>query len=295
MQTAIIRTTDRAEISAANSSLGSVWKSDCLVGIAIQQGRAPFLDSIVAHADQLTLFGVRYRPYWIMTDVAVALAMVYAWVFANRFPTVSGRSLGLAVIVALLTYKVVLEVKAACGKTAARSFLQDSLLIIIPAFLVVCLLLEQPLNLAFAFLGTLLPLYGCLARLGCFLGGCCYGKPSTRGVLYPASIFESTGQGCRRYSPSPKPSARVFPIQLVEAGAQATLFVMLARLVWQNPAAASSIFWLYLSLYAIVRFALDFYRTTSARPRYWRFSEAQLACMAVQVVSLTVLRYVMYV
>jgi prolipoprotein diacylglyceryltransferase len=70
---------------------------------------------------------------------------------------------------------------------------------------------------------------------------------------------------------------------------------MLARLVWQNPAAASSIFWLYLSLYAIVRFALDFYRTTSARPRYWRFSEAQLACMAVQVVSLTVLRYVMYV
>jgi prolipoprotein diacylglyceryltransferase len=57
-------------------------------------------------------------------------------------------------------------------------------------------------------------------------------------------------------------------------------------------AGVSSISWFYLSLYAVVRFVLDFYRTISARPRYWRFSEAQLACMAVQVVILTVLMYV---
>ena len=101
-------------------------------------------------------------------------------------------------------------------------------------------------------------MYGCLARIGCFLGGCCYGKPSTKGVLYPTSVFESTGHGCRRYSPSPNPDARVFPLQLIEAAAQATLFATLVTLLWQVPSTAGSVFWLYLSLYSIVRFVLDF-------------------------------------
>ena len=148
-------------------------------------GRVRFLDTIVAGANRLRLLGVRYRPYWIMSDAAALSAVAYAWAFSKRFPSVSGVGLGLAVLIALVAYKVVLEVKAALGKAAARSFLQDCLVVIIPSFLVVSLLFKQPLNLA--FLGTLMPLYGCLARIGCFLGGCCYGKPSAKGILYPAS------------------------------------------------------------------------------------------------------------
>ncbi len=252
-------------------------------------GKVRFLDAIVASADRLSLFGMRYRPYWIMSDVAALSALGYAWAFSKRFPSVSGVGLGLAVLIALMVHKLVLEVKAAAGKSAARSFLQDCLQVILPCFLVVSFLFKQPLNLTFAFLGTLLPLYGCLTRIGCFLGGCCYGKPSTKGVLYPKSVFESTGHGCRRYSPSPDPSVRVFPIQLVEAAAQATLFATLATLLWRQPGTARSVFWVYLSLYSIVRFVLDFCRTTSARPRYGRFSEAQLVCVAVQVVVVGVL------
>ena len=224
-----------------------------------------------------------------MSDAAALSALAYAWIFSKRFSSVSGVGLGLAVLIALLVYKLVLEVKAALGKPAARSFLQDCLLVILPCFLFVSFLFKQPLGLTFAFLGTLLPLYGCLARIGCFLGGCCYGKPSTKGVLYPKSVFEATGHGCRRYSPSPDPASRVFPIQLVEAAAQATLFATLATLLWHVPGTARSVFWLYLSLYSIVRFVLDFYRTTSARPRYGLFSEAQLVCVAVQVVVVAVL------
>src|SRR5271170_3730543 len=266
-------------------------KENGTVAADTEEGNRPFLDAIVVHANRLSLFRVHYKPYWIMSDAAALSALAYAWAFSRRFPTVSGLGLGLAILVALLIYKIVLEAKAALGKAAARSFLQDCLLVIIPCFLVVSWLFKQPLSLAFAFIGTLLPLYGCLARIGCFLGGCCYGKPFTSGVLYPGSIFESTGQGCRRYSPSPNPGARVFPMQLVEAAAQATLFAVLTILVWLVPSTAGSIFWLYLSLYTIVRFVLDFYRTTSARPRYGPFSEAQLVCIAVQVVSLTVLAH----
>ncbi len=251
--------------------------------------RAGFLDDIVAKANRIDLFGLRYRPYWIMSDISGLSAFAYAWAFSQRFPAVSGPGLILAILAALLVYKLVLEAKAALGKPAARSFLQDCLLIIIPCFLLVSVLFKQPMSLTLAFLGTLLPLYGCLARTGCFLGGCCYGKPSDLGILYPEWIFQSIDHGCRRYSPSPNPATRVFPIQLVEAVAQAVLFVTLAMVVWHVPNAAASIFWLYLSLYSVVRFVLDFYRTTSARPRYWRFSEAQLVCLGVQVLGIAVL------
>jgi phosphatidylglycerol---prolipoprotein diacylglyceryl transferase len=264
-------------------------KDDCHAGSGLEEGNSLFLDAVVFHANRLTLFRVRYKPYWVMSDAAALSAQAYAWAFSKRFPDVSGLGLGLAILVALLIYKIVLETKAALGKEAARSFLQDCLLVIIPCFLVVSLLFKQPPSLALAFLGTLLPLYGCLARVGCFLGGCCYGKPSTNGVLYPRTIFESTGHRCRRYSASADPGTRVFPIQLVEAAAQAMLFGIFAIMVWQYPSTAGSIFWLYLSMYSVVRFVLDFYRTTSARPRYWHLSEAQLICIAVQAVSLAVL------
>jgi phosphatidylglycerol:prolipoprotein diacylglycerol transferase len=264
-------------------------KDECHLGSDREEGNHPFLDAIVVHANRVTLFRTRYRPYWIMSDAAALATLAYAWAFSRRFPSVSGLGLGIAILVALLIYKIVLEVKAALGKAAARSFLQDCLLVIIPCFLVVSLLFKQPLSLAFAFIGTLLPLYGCLARIGCFLGGCCYGKPSSNGVLYPRNIFEANDHGCRRYSASPNPGTRVFPIQLVEAAAQATLFGILAIILWRFPGTAGSIFWLYLSMYAVVRFVLDFYRITSARPRYWRLSEAQLVCVGVQAVSLAVL------
>jgi hypothetical protein len=88
----------------------------------------PLLDAIVVHANRLTLFRVHYKPYWIMSDAAALSAVVYAWAFSRRFPTVSGLGLAVAVLAALLVYKIVLDAKAALGKTAARSFLQDCLL-----------------------------------------------------------------------------------------------------------------------------------------------------------------------
>ncbi len=289
-----IQGTDEFVIDALELSLRparghrcSVWSDRA--DLATTKALPVFLDTLVVHANRVTVFGIRYKPYWIMSDVAMAAALIYAWAFSHRFHNVSGLGLGLAVLAALLIYKLVLEIKAIFHIAAARSFLQDCLKIIIPCFMAVSLVLRQPLSLALAFLGTLMPLYGCLARLGCFLGGCCFGKPSRLGVLYPASIFKSTDHNCRKFSPSPNPGTRVFPIQLIESAAQAALFAALVIVVWQIPSAAWAIFWIYLSLYAIVRFVLDFYRTTSARPRYGRFSEAQLACIAVQAISLTVL------
>jgi len=162
------------------------------------------LDEAINRSNQLSFWGTSYKPYWLMWDVATVFALAYAFLFSAHFPSISSVGLILAIVISLLVYKFVLELKKALGKSAARSFLQDCLLIIIPSFLIASLLFKQPMNLSLAFLGTLLPLYGCLARIGCFLGGCCYVRPSAIGVLYPNHIFELSTNGCRRYSPSPK-------------------------------------------------------------------------------------------
>jgi phosphatidylglycerol---prolipoprotein diacylglyceryl transferase len=249
------------------------------------------LDLVVDYANRCVVFGIRYKPYWIMSDVATLSALAYVWAFSSHFPEVSSLGLALGILGALLAHKVVLEAKVALGRVAARSFLQDCLLIITPTFLTISVVCRQPLPLTFAFIGLLLPLYGGVARIGCFLGGCCYGKPYRYGVFYPRSIFLSPNNGYRRYSPSPDPQCRVFPIQLIEAGAQLTLFVILTILIWEEPHSARYIFPLYLLLYAIVRFVLDCHRTTSARPRYGRFSEAQCVCALVAIITSLIVGY----
>src|ERR1700722_8488612 len=244
------------------------------------------LDFAVDHANRCVVFGVRYKPYWIMSDVAALSALAYAWAFSAHFPQVSFLGLYAGVAGALVAHKVVLEAKAAFGRVAARSFLQDCLLIIIPTFVAINLAMGQPAALITAFLGLLMPLYGGIARIGCFLGGCCYGKPWHSGVKYPHALFVAQNNGCRRFSPGPEPSHRVFPIQLAEATAQLTLLTSLVLLLWKEPRSDRYVFLFYLTLYAIVRFGLDCYRTTSACPRYGRFSEAQVVCVGVLISAL---------
>jgi hypothetical protein len=100
-------------------------------GFAMRASSIRFLDAIVARANTLTVFGVLYKPYWIMCDVAASLAFVYAWAFSRRFPNVSGAVLALAILIALLIYKFVLEVKAA-QRTLRSRLSNGAMLFIFP-------------------------------------------------------------------------------------------------------------------------------------------------------------------
>jgi phosphatidylglycerol---prolipoprotein diacylglyceryl transferase len=280
------------------SPIGSVGEHRALMHTpASTSARTPslplMLDAVVASANRCLILGVRCKPYWIMSDLAALSGLGLALAFSSHLRQVSAFGLCAGILGALLSHKVVLEIKAAVGAVAARSFLQDCLLIIIPIFIAINIAWNQPLDLTIAFLGLLLPLYGGIVRIGCFLGGCCYGEPSQYGVLYPKSIFTLECNGWRRYSPSPDPRQRVFPIQLVESGAQLFLFAVLTFLLWERPEADRYIFPLYLMLYAITRLGLDFYRVTSARPRYGRFSEAQLVCVCVLAAACLYLAYIL--
>jgi phosphatidylglycerol:prolipoprotein diacylglycerol transferase len=89
-----------------------------------------------------------------------------------------------------------------------------------------------------------------IGRIGCFLNGCCYGKPVAWGIFYPTH------------------NARLYPTQLFETVGLFIIFLILKRaqqkgtVPW-NPRGQSPsgfIFIFYLWLAAIERFIVEFYR-----------------------------------
>ena len=95
-----------------------------------------------------------------------------------------------------------------------------------------------------------IPLFHIFGRIGCFLGGCCYGLPSAWGVVY-------------RYSPVAEANGLVrFPVQLVEAAWNLVLFLLLA---WLQRRGKPHLLPLYLVLYPPARFLLEFFRGDAYR------------------------------
>jgi phosphatidylglycerol:prolipoprotein diacylglycerol transferase len=88
-------------------------------------------------------------------------------------------------------------------------------------------------------------------RIGCFLNGCCYGRPTTLpwGVIYPADSFAGL-----EFGPVP-----VHPSQLYFALSGLVLFLVFwsLRRRFQVPGV---LFWTFIAAFALVRIPLDFTR-----------------------------------
>ncbi|MGI6498316.1 MAG: prolipoprotein diacylglyceryl transferase [Oscillospiraceae bacterium] len=96
------------------------------------------------------------------------------------------------------------------------------------------------------------PLFHVFGRVGCFLAGCCWGVacPSL-GVVFTRSVA----------APNFVP---LFPIQLVEAGGNFLIFLVLLWLSRRSPPQAP-LLPVYLALYGLLRFFLEFWRGDSLR------------------------------
>jgi len=88
-------------------------------------------------------------------------------------------------------------------------------------------------------------------RIGCFLNGCCYGRPTNLpwGVTFPPDSFAGLEFG----------NARVHPSQLYFALAGFVLFVFTwsTRKRFRVP---GTLFWTFMILFALIRIPLDFTR-----------------------------------
>jgi phosphatidylglycerol:prolipoprotein diacylglycerol transferase len=110
-----------------------------------------------------------------------------------------------------------------------------------------------------------------LGRIGCFFGGCCYGKPTHHflGVIFPATT-----------------PAAVHPTQLYEASMMLVI-IACSLSMKKYKTKAGQVFFLNISLYAIGRFFLEFLRGDFRGSLFNGFiSHAQTTAIALLIISI---------
>ena len=108
-----------------------------------------------------------------------------------------------------------------------------------------------------------IPLFHCFGRIGCFLGGCCYGIESEFGFTFEHALIEQAN-GVNR-----------FPVQLLEAGFNLALFLVLWQLLRKNKL-KNHLLSLYLIVYPIGRFCFEFLRGDEYRGFLFGLSTSQI-------------------
>jgi phosphatidylglycerol:prolipoprotein diacylglycerol transferase len=102
-----------------------------------------------------------------------------------------------------------------------------------------------------------------IGRLGCFLNGCCYGHVSeTCGISFPARDFPPAYADQLKHNliePGAAHSMPVIPTQLYAALDNLVIFVLLL-LVGRRKPFSGFLIWLFIGLYGLQRFILDFFR-----------------------------------
>ena len=88
-------------------------------------------------------------------------------------------------------------------------------------------------------------------RVGCFLNGCCYGRPTglAWGIVYPPGSFAGLESG----------SAPIHPAQLYFSAAGLVMFVVLWR-IRRRVTAPGVLFWTFIVMFTLLRAVLDFTR-----------------------------------
>src|SRR5215510_6359772 len=93
-----------------------------------------------------------------------------------------------------------------------------------------------------------------IGRFGCFFAGCCYGKPTN--VAW-AITFTDPYAAANVGTPLNIP---LHPTQLYEAGAELLILIVLLATERRGRPFPGRTFWLYMILYAVSRYIIEFYR-----------------------------------
>ncbi len=104
-------------------------------------------------------------------------------------------------------------------------------------------------------------------RAGCFLVGCCHGRPSDWGIRYGA---KHVGAGF----PSDLAGVYLLPVQAVEGMWVFVVATVGGVMIWHRTAPGSSLSWCLIA-YGGARFIFEYWRGDRDRPYPWGLSEAQ--------------------
>jgi phosphatidylglycerol---prolipoprotein diacylglyceryl transferase len=121
-----------------------------------------------------------------------------------------------------------------------------------------------------------------VGRFGCFFAGCCWGKPTD----VPWAITFTTPYAAANVgTPLNVP---LHPTQLYEAGAEALILGLLLATERRGKPYPGRTFWLYMLLYAISRFIIEFYRN-DPRGTVLMFSTSQFISLVLAPLAVVML------
>ena len=123
-----------------------------------------------------------------------------------------------------------------------------------------------------------------VGRFGCLFAGCCYGKPTTHALGHHVHRpFAAANVGTPLGVP-------LHPTQLYEAGAEFLILMVLLVTERKGRPFAGRTFWLYMLLYAVSRFIIEFYRGDE-RGTVGMFSTSQFISIVLAPLAIVMLVY----
>src|SRR5947208_2472170 len=123
-----------------------------------------------------------------------------------------------------------------------------------------------------------------VGRFGCFFAGCCYGRPtSVPWAITFTDPFAAANVGTPLNVP-------LHPTQLYEAGAEFLILSVLLATERRGRPFPGRTFWLYLLLYAVSRFFIEFYRGDE-RGNVGIFSTSQFISILIAPLAVFMLVY----
>jgi len=123
-----------------------------------------------------------------------------------------------------------------------------------------------------------------VGRMGCFFAGCCYGKPTD---VPWAITFTDPYAAANVGTPLNVP---LHPTQIYEAGAELIILLLLLATESRGRRFPGRTFWLYMLLYAISRFAIEFFRA-DPRGMVLSFSTSQFISLVLAPLAVAMLVY----
>lgn len=125
---------------------------------------------------------------------------------------------------------------------------------------------KQPILKTLDLLAPFIALGQAIGRIGCFLNGCCFGKPSNFGLYFPLHQM------------------KLFPAQLFSSFNLFLIFLIL-KFRLKKPHYPGQIVFLYLMLASLERFIVEFFRGDS--PSFlWNLTIFQIISFFIFIISL---------
>lgn len=124
---------------------------------------------------------------------------------------------------------------------------------------------------------VLTPLFHVFGRIGCFLGGCCYGVESSFGFTVHGNTLNPDINDVNR-----------LPIQLIEATLNLFIFFCILSL-FQKRKMTDKLILVYMLIYPVVRFTLEFFRDDAIRGFLFGLSTSQWISILLFIIAVTAL------